>query len=181
MERSSKKKILVISILIIFTTLSILFTSFIYTNNNGGGTGSYVDKTPQFIHNSPNKILNNMINKKRGIYYYGFSTCPWCQELLPNLNSVLRSKKLKAYVVNIRAKNYTAKDNIKLENFFIKNVTKNARLTVPLIVMINKNKKVKVHVSTVVGHNAEVQRMTPKQKKKLTNILVRMCNWYQKN
>lgn len=130
----------------------------------------YGDKTEQFIHKKLSDTLDSMTKYKPGIYYYGFPTCPWCLELLPVFDSVLKQQGKKAYVVNTRADNYTSADNILLEKFFV-NHTDKKRLTVPFIVVIKNNKVTMTHIGTVSGHNATESRMTNGQKKELTEKL----------
>lgn len=179
MEKSIRKTKIVI-LIVILGVIVFLICSYAYANNIAGGTGKYDDETAQFVRITPRKTLDKMMSKKEGIYYYGFPACPWCQELLPVFNTVLKKKHLKAYVVNVRSKKYTSEDNIKLKRFFTKYINKNEKVTVPLIIMIKGNKEIKYHISTVDGHNAKIQRMTSQQFKKLTVIIEKMCNWYIK-
>lgn len=130
----------------------------------------YSDNTAQFIHKNPSDTLTSMTQKKPGIYYYGFPTCPWCLELLPVFDNVLRQQGKKAYVVNTHSEIYTSADNILLENFFV-NHTNQKRLTVPFIVIIKNDKKVTTHIGTVSGHNASESRMNNQQNKNLTEKL----------
>lgn len=175
-----KNKKIIYSILTAFIIMLLLYIGYAITKNNGGGTGKYNDCTSQFIHEDTSKIMKKLESKKRGIYYFGFPTCPWCQELLPVLDSSLKKNKLKAYVVNTRGNNYTSSDNIKLETFFIHYISKRKRLTVPLIIIIKNKGSIRAHIATVPGHNAEVKKMNNFQKKKLLNDLNDICKWYKK-
>lgn len=172
-----KKKLLsIIVICVVLPTLFLISTNFV--NKESGGTGTYNDQTAQFIHEAPSRTLASLKAKKSGIYYFGFPSCPWCQELLPVFNTVLKKNKLKAYVVDTRSSTYTSKDNIVLEQFFIHYINKK-RLVVPLIIMINQDGKIKNHIATVPGHNAEMKKMTSSQKRKLEVELNQMCIWYK--
>lgn len=134
-------------------------------------TPVYQDKSPRFIHDAPEKTLAAMTGKARpGIYYFGYPNCPWCVELLPVFDRELKRQHKQAQVVNTRADNYRSVDNIVLEKFFIKH-TFEKRLSVPFIVVIQKDGKVKTHVGTVKGHNAPLASMTREQHSRLEKQL----------
>ncbi|MDR2661182.1 MAG: transporter [Lactobacillaceae bacterium] len=135
----------------------------------------YNDKTKQFIHNTPTSSISMMAKTKQGIYYYGFSTCPWCKELLPIFNEVLKKQEKTSYVVNVKSKQYTKADDLILKKFF-KNYTNEEQLTVPFIVVIDSNGNVLTHVGTVSGHNAIESRMNDKQKNKLIQQLSKIVS-----
>ncbi|MFD1125065.1 transporter [Lentilactobacillus raoultii] len=159
---------------ILLTMLSLFIIAgaaiYFYTSKSDTSSAQYNDKTEQFIHKSPVTTLQTLSNKKQGIYYFGFPTCPWCLELLPVFNKALKEHHLKSYVTNTRADNYTSQDNIKLERIFLK-YRKEKRLSVPFIIEITKSGKVETHVGTVPGHDAEVQKMTTQQENKLKSQL----------
>ncbi|MDI4585176.1 transporter [Oenococcus sp. UCMA 14587] len=156
-----------------FLLVGFFFGGYKLAQINGGGSfPSYNDKTRQFVHEkSTSETLSLIERKNPGIYYFGFPSCPWCQELLPLFNEELKKKELHAYVTNVRASNYTSKDNIRLEKLFIKN-TNQPRLSVPFIIEITRKHKIITHVGTVKGHNAELSKMDSKQK----NLLKKQLN-----
>lgn len=175
-----KNKKITYGILIGLGMVILLTFSYLITEKSGGGTGEYNDKTSQFIHNDPHTVINKLEKKEKGIYYFGFPTCPWCQELLPIFDNSLKTNKLKSFIVNIRSSNYTSKENIKLETFFINHISEKKRLSVPLIIMIKNKKEIRTHIGTVSGHNAEITKMNLSQKKALLAKLNNMCKWYSK-
>ncbi|KJY62688.1 hypothetical protein [Lactobacillus apis] len=175
-----KNKKIIYGILIVLGMVALLTFSYLITQKSGGGTGEYNDKTSQFIHRNPTVTINKLEKREKGIYYFGFPTCPWCQELLPVFDSSLKTNKLKSFVVNTRGSNYSSKENIKLETFFIHHISEKKRLTVPLIIMIKNKKDIRTHIGTVPGHNAEFTKMNLSQKKKLLAELNDMCKWYSK-
>ena len=121
-----------------------------------------------------------MHDLKPGIYYYGFPTCPWCQELLPIYQQTLKNNQTQSYAVNTQKRTFTKYQCRILEQMYAK-WTKSDDLTVPFIVGTRKDGKVRVHVGTVTGHNAKKRKMTLKQKEMLYRQLNSLIKWQQKS
>lgn len=127
---------------------------------------AYNDQTAQFISLGPEKVLTKLTNKEPGIYYFGFPTCPWCRELLPVLDGVLKEQGKQSYSVNIKSPDYTAKAKGQLTDFF--NETMNdPNVAVPFVVVINGQGEVFPHIGTLPEHNAAKAKLTPTQLVKL--------------
>ena len=148
--------------------------------DTAGGTGNYNTKTAQFSQQNATKVLNKMHDLKPGIYYYGFPTCPWCQELLPIYQQTLKNNQTQSYAVNTQKRTFTKYQCRILEQMYAK-WTKSDDLTVPFIVGTRKDGKVRVHVGTVTGHNAKKRKMTLKQKEMLYRQLNSLIKWQQKS
>ncbi len=161
-----RKYIITFAILIFMVSLSFIYT--IATKEQK--TAPYNDKTAQFIQQDPTKVVGNLVNKKQGMYYFGFPTCPWCLELLPVLDTELEQAQTTAYIVNTRADNYTKNEDLLLNEFY-KKYTKDKDLSVPFVVAINSSQEVKVHVGTLKVHDASKNKMSNKQKQKLSSLL----------
>ena len=147
-----------------------LFVIGYYFSNSVTQANTYNDRLPVFVHEDSEQIIHKLVRKKEGIYYFGFPTCPWCVELLPVFNEVLSEHKKTAFVVNVRDKNYTNRQNGVLEKFY-KQYTGEDGLSVPFVVAIDKNANVKVHVGTVDDHDASKKRLTSVRKEELINVL----------
>lgn len=130
----------------------------------------YHDATEQFVHRVPEEILHDLVNKKQGVYYFGFPECPWCIELLPILDKELARAKGTAYVVNTRADHYTEEDDELLTDFYVQ-YTKEADLSVPFVVAINHSGDVKVHSGTLDAHNAAERKLTSQQTERLSHLM----------
>lgn len=170
-----KSKILY-GIIALVIMIGVFTLGFFVADNSGGGTGSYDVNTKQFVHSSASETIEMMYEGKAGIYYFGFASCLWCQELVPVFDKELKNENMKAYVVDTRADSYTSLNNIELEKYFIANTDKN-RLLVPFIVFINSKGEVKTHIATVEGHDAKVSKMTTKQHNELTKELKELIVW----
>ena len=122
-----------------------LFVIGYYFSNSVTQANTYNDRLPVFVHEDS-------------------------EELLPVFNEVLSEHKKTAFVVNVRDKNYTNRQNEVLEKFY-KQYTGEDGLSVPFVVAIDKNANVKVHVGTVDDHDASKKRLTSVQKEELINVL----------
>lgn len=170
-----KSKILYVIITLV-VVIGIFSLGLFVADNSGGGTGSYEVNTPQFEHRSAGETIGSMAEGKAGIYYFGFASCLWCQELIPVFDKELKSENMKAFVVDTRADSYTSMINIELEKYFIAH-TSEKRLLVPFIVFINSKSEIKTHIATVKGHNAIESKMTSKQKDELGDKLEKLIIW----
>lgn len=167
------KKLLIISSVILLIIAAIFISGQYFGKIYGGGTGNYNIKTKQFKQEDEGKTISRMVSLKKGIYYYGFSECPWCQELLPIYNDVLLEQKKKSYVVNTKDTKLSKHDRKKLSKFY-QRYTGDKRLTVPFIVVIKASGQVSTHVGTVTNHDAKKRKLTAKQKLKLKETLQKL-------
>lgn len=67
----------------------------------------YDKASPEFIQVDTSTTIENIKSMKAGLYYFGFESCPWCQDLLPQLQEELRNSSHKAYLVNTKSKDFT--------------------------------------------------------------------------
>lgn len=125
----------------------------------------------RFVQDDFETMVTNMANKKEGIYFVGFSSCPWCMEFVPVLNEVLVEKDATAYYIDVRSEKFT--DNIidKLTEFDNTLGSQASGGSVPFLVIIDGNGKITTHLGTVSGHNAKVAKMTDAQRESLVSIL----------
>lgn len=137
---------------------------------------SYRDNTPQFIHEEATKVIQMIDEKKKGIYYFGFPTCPWCIELLPIFNMELKNSHEKSYVVNTRSAGFTDANRKKLRKIY-SHYSKNTDLEVPLIFSVNRIGNLKIHVGTVKGHDAKTNSLSGSQKLELENKLDELIHY----
>ncbi|MGT2832724.1 hypothetical protein [Streptococcus halotolerans] len=132
--------------------------------------------TESLIAADGSETLSKMTSRQAGIYYYGFPECPWCQELVPVLERVLKEEETTAFAVDIHDKQYSQKDSQTLKSFYQDQV-KQENVSVPFLVAINEAGEVRIHVGTVDGHNAKMKKMTRKQKEELTKALRELVIW----
>lgn len=125
--------------------------------------------TERFIHEEPETVISRIEQQEEGIYYFGFSSCPWCVELLPILDESLEQNGKQAYVVNTRGERFTENLRERLNRFYQTHQV--GELSVPFLVVISEDGDIETHVGTVVGHDAHASKMTAAQEEELTNLL----------
>ncbi|HEM5351206.1 TPA: transporter accessory protein, partial [Streptococcus suis] len=133
-------------------------------------TSVYDKASPEFIQVDTSTTIENIKSNKAGLYYFGFESCPWCQDLLPQLQEELHNSSNKAYLVNTKSKAFTSEAK-KIVTSIYKEHLGGDKLYVPFLVAINSKGQVRVHMGTVKGHDASSEEMTPEQLKELKNIL----------
>lgn len=150
------------------------------------------------------KKVVELLESGTGVIYFGFSTCPWCRNLVTSLAKVAEEKKETIYyldVLNIRStfevkegKLNKTKDGSKayyqilelldeeLEQFYLvdeagnKYDTNEKRLYAPTLVAFNNGKITDVHVGTVDSHESGNDELTEKQRKELEGIIEGLIN-----
>lgn len=122
--------------------------------------------------------------KKSAILFFGYSTCPYCQQARPVLEKAAKKEKKSVYYVRVRDddKNllYTEEQRKELTKYIKKYMTRNKDednkywLYVPLVVSLKKGKAVDGHESTVKNHDASKRQMTKQEKKRLENRYIKL-------
>ncbi|MEQ9763292.1 hypothetical protein ABPS01_01210 [Streptococcus sp. ZJ151] len=130
----------------------------------------YDTSTESLITANGSETLSKMTSGQAGIYYYGFPECPWCQELVPVLERVLKEEEKTAFAVDIHDKQYSQTDSQTLKSFYQAQV-KQENVSVPFLVAISEAGEVRTHVGTVDGHNAKTAKMTKEQQEELAKTL----------
>lgn len=174
-----KRKIIFLSIISVFIMIIILIYVLVVSPSAKQKNNYYDDQTKYLVHQQPEKVFSLIKEKKEGIYYFGFPTCPWCQELLPVLNQQLYDNSFMAYSINVRASNFTKRDKKELTEIFIKSTNEKSP-SVPFILAINKKGEIMTHVGTVPGNNAEVEKLTSSQTTKLKKEIHQII-WFVRN
>lgn len=131
-----------------------------------------IEHSQQFISSPISTTMEYLTKNKSGIYYFGFKQCPWCQELLPVLDEVLKEEQLSAYAVDTKDKSFSEQYRTELEIIYNKYET--GGLSVPFLIIIDKYGVVSTHVGTLDDHDATKNKMTMEQKKKLKKILKKL-------
>jgi predicted bacteriocin transport accessory protein len=131
----------------------------------------YSTQTVNFKNESSTDTLNMIKNRKPGIYYFGFKTCPWCVELLPMLEETLIRKKITAYAIDTKSEDFLSADDTDLEKDYKEFTHSTDTLTVPFILAIYESGEIKAHKGTVTSHDATVAPLNNDQKKELETIL----------
>lgn len=160
-----KKKVIIIALLTLLAGCGL--SMFAYHQAN---TSVYGKASPEFIQVDTFTTMQNIKDNKSGLYYFGFESCPWCQDLLPQLQAELHNSSSKAYLVNTKSKDFTPEAK-KVVTSIYKEHLGGDKLYVPFLVAINSKGQVRVHMGTVKGHDASSEEMNSEQLKELKNIL----------
>lgn len=144
-----------------------------------------------------------------GVIYFGFSTCPWCRNLVSTLTKVAEEEKETIYyldVLNIRStfaleegKLNKTRDGSEsyykilelldeeLDAFYLvdeagnKYDTSEKRLYAPTLVAVSKGNITSTHVGTVESHESGYDTLTEDQTKELEKIIKNLINSKEEN
>lgn len=141
------------------------------------------DKNHVFEKTTVEEVNQKLTNKDDFYLIMGFSSCPWCQALMPELNDTAKQNKVKIiYYLDIKE----IRDNKEAEgydlfqtltNFSFKEIVdqEKNRVNAPTFVKIVNGEVVKHHLNTVSGHikneNGVLPPLSTEQKIELKNIL----------
>lgn len=159
--------------------------------------------------NNPIRYLSDdeaaeQLKNGTGLFYFGFSSCPWCRSMVPLLLEAASNTNLgEIYYVDIKniRDQLTLDDNDKivvrdegtngykeilvaldsvLEPYYLKNKdgknidTKEKRLYAPTVVVVKEGKILDIHVDTVKSQENAYTPLNEKQKEELYNIYQKM-------
>lgn len=130
---------------------------------------SYRTLIKNFTELSYDEAYSRITNGGSLVIYYGFETCPWCQELLPILNEFTEDYEI--FYVNMkpdgedsRVEGHSQYDSY-LKNFeLIKSFNESEKIIAPTIIEVINGELVMTHAGTVEGHNAKERKMTAEEK-----------------
>lgn len=163
------KKIIKILIGFIIFFISLFF---IATKWNSGER-DYNINTAQFNNSlSPVEVLDKIEDRETGIYYFGYSTCPWCIEIVPILDEILRVKNTQAVVVNTKSESFSEEIRKRFEEMYRKHSKED--IVVPFIVVVDREGNITTHSGTIEEHDARRRKLIDKEKEQLKEKLVRM-------
>lgn len=136
------------------------------------GYTQFTDKKHVFVKSSLN-AANAAFNKKQtGVYLFGFSECPYCNEAVPVLNTVAKANN--SYVNYVDIYNQRFKNGKKVQSSEAKYLEIKKHLSkyldddtlyVPAVVFVKNGKIVQYHVGLITGLG-----MTAKETTKLKAI-----------
>lgn len=128
--------------------------------------------------------INEMFNKDETfVAYFGFSTCPWCIEILPVLNTVAQENNMKVQYVNIRPGGTDKEFDIRVDTNedyleFVEIVKDTLgttdegikRLFVPFVYFVKDGEIVAYREGTFDNHDAKERTMTNEEITELSEI-----------
>ena len=184
-----KIRLIVIGIIILLISIALII---IFTNDNIKFKVEYEMYNTQLFESKKNKVnvkipINNGIkylNNKEldeflengtGIIYFGYSTCPWCRNILPILIDASKESNInKIYYVNTHSKIDEDKLIDKLKDFLSIDDEGNKRFAVPDVYVIKDGKIINNHRGTVDSYHNPYKGMNDKQKQELKDIYLEM-------
>lgn len=133
---------------------------------------------------SMEKALKKMEGHQEAYFYFGFESCPWCQQAKPILKSVIKKTGKTVYYVKIRNRKnellVTAEQKKRYTPFLEKYMKPNNKdvltLYVPLLVHYDGQKVVDGHQGTVKNHDASQRQMTKKERKTLRKVYTKILS-----
>ncbi len=134
----------------------------------------FMDEEHQFIRTKMNDFLLKLDANATGVYYFGYSTCPWCVEAVPILNEVAKRHDTVIYYIDKKAETSTDEESKKIESRLGDKLELddegNPHLYVPFVVAISEGEVRAYHTGTVDDHDAHERKMTEAEKAELTQI-----------
>lgn len=116
--------------------------------------------------------------KKSGVLYFGFDTCPWCKEASPILKEVANDLNVDVAYCKTRDDDhnllYTDEQKETFTQYIGEYMSENDEgvltLYVPLVLVVKDGVVVDGHESTIDGHDAQEREMTDDEKAQLKEI-----------
>ncbi len=113
--------------------------------------------------------------KATAVLYYGYSSCPYCIQIVPVLNEVAKSYDLTVYYVDMHGDDKISEaDLTKFKEMLADHLEKDAdgkpQFMVPQVFVVVNGEVVGEHLSAVDSYDASNGNMTSSQKKELTKI-----------
>lgn len=138
----------------------------------------FTETEHQFIKAPMSDFLIKLDAGADAVYYFGFSTCPWCIEALPIMNDVAKENNIPIYYIDKKAETSDAASIQAIEERLadILNPDEEGKphLYVPLVVVMKDGEIVAHHTGTVDEHDAHERTMNDEEKQQLKQIYQEM-------
>ncbi len=146
-----------------------------------------IDKKHIIKEITPKEVIDKVLNEETFILVLGFPACPWCQALLPEVNSVGKELKIKTiYYCDIK----DCRDNensidkeyyLQMRKYFSDCIdSQKDRINAPTTLKIKDGQLVSYHVDTVSSHMINeagiLPTLTSEQIDELHEILKELFN-----
>lgn len=113
-----------------------------------------------------------------GIVYYGYSSCPFCVQVVPVLNQVAKEYGLTVYYVDVHGEDKISDADLdrflELADEFLEHEDGKAQFYVPQVFVFVNGEIIGSHLSAVDSYDPSMGNMTSAQVKELTNIFKKM-------
>ena len=122
------------------------------------------------------KELDEFLKNGTGILYFGYSTCPWCRNVVPILIDAARDSSI--YTINYVDIHKVDIDKInlveKLKDYLSEDENGNKRFAVPDVYVIKDGEILDNHLGTVDSYHNPYKGMTDGEKNELKEIYMEM-------
>ena len=140
------------------------------------------DTKTTFKEISFDEAIQYFTQEKSGVLYFGYSSCPWCNEAKPILKKVAKENGIDIQYVKVRdeEKNrlYTDDQKAIIEPYIQDYMSNNDKgiltLYVPLVLVVKNGVVIDGHEGTLDSHDATERKMTDDEKKELTQIYTKL-------
>ena len=193
--KNPTKKIITFACVIFF--IGVLITTIlsleIFFNKKRTNIQEYyprlVDENNVFIEVDASEALKLFKNKETFFMIFAFPSCPWCQQLIPELNiDAKRARVGRIYYLDIKEMrdNVDSADHeayLKLEEYCAKALDKSKnRINAPTIVAVQEGCVIDYHLDTVSSHQMEngiLPEMTAEQRSELRSSILHLFSRLQ--
>lgn len=115
------------------------------------------------------KELNKFLKNGTGLLYFGYSSCPWCRNIVPILIEVAKSNNMTINYVDTHS--VSVKNAITVLNNYLRvNDEGDKVLAVPDVYVIKDGKVLSHHLGTLDSYNNPYEGMSNSQKEELKKI-----------
>lgn len=156
-----------------FKIIYELYNNTEYSNGKKIKVNIPINNTVKYLEK---KDILYYLNNKKGIMYFGYTSCPWCRNIVPILTRITKELDVPLYYVDIKKDLSSIKKELyeKLDEYLSINDENKKGLGVPLVISFDNGKIISGHKGTVSSYKNPYKGMNDKQKKELENIYKNM-------
>ena len=140
------------------------------------------EENHHFVSSTMAELKNAIVKKEDGIYYMGYTVCPWCQDAVPLLEKAAEKTDTTIYYIAVKddnhKKTFTEEENeyfIKWASDFLEAGEDNKKtLFVPYVFIMKNGSVTDYHLGTFDDHNANERALTKSESEDLISIYVKM-------
>lgn len=118
------------------------------------------------------KNVVSLMKKETGIFYFGYTSCPWCRNVVETVIEVSRENNLPIYYIDSKK---LSKEDLKsvieyLKEYLRKSDSGKDRLYVPDVYFVEDGNIINHHIGTIDSQTNPFNKLEGKDKKELKDI-----------
>lgn len=118
-----------------------------------------------------NKNILKMLKQETGIFYFGYSSCPWCRNVVESLVEVAVENDLPIYYIDSKhLEKETSEQIINYLSYYLRETDGKKRLYVPDVYFVKKGQIIDHHIGSIDEQTNPFEKLTGKDKEKLKKI-----------